>query len=445
MMDVSQFLNQAGLDPASEAGQKIINHYRSMSGLMNSLTHAQNIAGYKVDFDGVVEGLLQKTQQAVHRGYRQGIKDLTDLTKDVKDDFRYNTATKYINALSSVGTKSSILDGIKTYTYFSLLANKPTYVIQNLTEMLWGFSRLPALNKPLSFMSPLSQEYISLSEKAGKEGLFNPFFGEQMTGKSKINQLNILGNASESWSSRKIFELGLRIARDKGLTGEQAYREAYQFVFVGKPFYNQANTLVGLLDKEAGWVNKYGFIFLRWASDWINKFARGDIRTMLRTTAAYIFLCGLGGLPYGRKMLQETGLMPRSIDVKKMAMSQRFMISCIMATMGVGSDFLKPIFAKGLSEMGSITKGITMSTDQVKRANMDFKKYGIAGIAGHLPLAGVQYPILGMAKVKQGVVERRAQKRKLIYKPKTAREKVVLGAGLTPIELQEIYRQRYNK
>src|SRR3990167_2107631 len=62
MADVQVFMHQNGIDPKSETAQRIINAYRAMSPLMSSLIHAQNIAGFRVDWTGIVEGMYAGTR-----------------------------------------------------------------------------------------------------------------------------------------------------------------------------------------------------------------------------------------------------------------------------------------------------------------------------------------------------------------------------------------------
>jgi len=444
MVEVSHYLHNAGVDPRSEAGQKIINAYRSMSGLMSSLIHSQNLAGYRVDFDGLVEGMERKATAAVNRGFRQEIKDLTGLTKEIKDDFRYNTATKYINALSSVTEGNVVLDAAKALTYFWVLANKTTYVVQNLTESLWALARVPKLNKPFKFMTPLPREYKVLVDKARNEGIIRPFYGEQLTGRGLLHNINILGNWSENESSKRVFEIGLRVARDKGLTGDEAYREAYQFLFnVGKPYYRNPNTIVALLGREGTVVNKYGFIFLRWVLDWINKFARAPVSTKIKTMLVWFLLGGAGTLPFGRKILHKTGLVDIRKDPKRLTLTEKFMLGGLPGTIGVSSRFLIPMFYKGLGDVRTgVERGFNILSSQIKRGKVGWGKYGLIGALGALPLGGFQYPISGITKVKKGIVEVRGEKKKVVYKPKTPWAKFITGVGLTPFELSQIYAQK---
>jgi len=444
MVEVSHYLHQAGVDPKSEAGQKIINAYRSMSGLMSSLIHSQNVAGYRVDYEGLVEGMERKATSAVNRGFRQEIKDLLEFTKDIKDDFRYNTAVKYINSLSSVTKGNVVLDAAKALTYFWILGNKGTYVIQNLTEPLWALARIPKLNKPLRFMSPLPAEYKTLSEKAKKEGIIRPFYGEQIAGRGLLYNINILGNWSENESSKRVFNIGLRVARDKGLTGDEAYREAYQFLFnVDKPYYRNPNTLVALLGREGTAVNKYGFIFLRWVIDWINKTARLPASRKLLTSLVWFLLGGAGTLPFGRKILHRLGLVDIRKNPKRLTLSERAFLGGLPGALGVSSRFLTPMFYKGLGEVRTgVERGFNIIGSQIRRGKIGFGKYGTIGVLGAAPLGGLQYPISGITKVRKGIIEVRGKKRKVIYKPETLAEKIITGVGLTPFELSQIYQQK---
>lgn len=444
MVEVSHYLHRAGVDPKSEAGQKIINAYRSMSGLMSSLIHAQNIAGYRVDFEGVAEGMERKATSAVNRGFRQEVKDLSGYTKDIKDDFRYNVATKYINAMSSVTEGNVVLDAAKALTYFWILGNKGTYVIQNLSEPLWALARVPKLNKPLQFMTPLPKEYKALAKRATKEGIIRPFYGEQIAGRGLLYNINILGNWSESVSSRWVFNTGLRVARDKGLTGDEAYREAYQFLFnVGKPYYRNPNTIIALLGKEGTTVNKYGFIFLRWVLDWMNKTARAPVRSKLKTLLVWLLLGGAGTLPFGRKILHKLGLVDIRKNPKRLTLSEKAFLGGLPGTLGVSSRFLTPMFYKGLGEVRTgVERGFNILGGQIRRGKIGYGKYGTIGILGAAPLGGFQYPISGITKVRKGIIEVRGKKRKVIYKPESLVEKIVTGVGLTPFQLSQIYQQK---
>jgi hypothetical protein len=443
MADVQFFMNQNGIDPTSEPAQRIMNAYRSMSPLMSSLIHSQNIAGYKVDWNSIVDSMALMATSGSGRAYRLDVKDLLDDVKNIKDDFRFNTAVKYVNALAEVqDDHSTVLQSIKSLTYFWLLANKSTYVIQNLTEPIWALARIESVKNPAIFALPLNQDFRALLARATEEGILRPFFSEQalaMNPMETLQKLDILGRASEVWSSRKVFDIGLRLARDKGLRGDEAYRYAYQFLFnKGKPFYSTANKPIGMLGK--GWaVNRqYGFMLLNFMFDWIGKFARGMLRNKLMTLMAWVLLGGFGTLPFGRKLM-ELFKFQFEKNARNYDLLDRFMLGGIAGMMGISPSFIVPTVLKGIP-MPSVNpfRSIDILGQQIAWAAKSYEKYGIMGAAGYLPLAGGQYLFRGQSRLQDGF----KADRKTIYRPKSTYEKTLVGAGLNPFEVNEYYRRK---
>jgi len=456
MADVQFFLMKNGIDPKSETGQRIINAYRSMSPLMSHLIHAQNIAGFKTDWNSITEGITDMAKSAVKREYRLDIKDLRELTKDIKDDFRYNTSIKYLDALGATGEGNPLLDAGKGLMYFWLLANKGTYIIQNMSEPLWAWARLGKINHPAKFMLHLPREYTNLIKQASEEGILKPFFElETVKEKGILFHLDVLGKGSEYLSSKKVFELGLRVARDKGLTGDEAYKEAYQFLFnIGKPFYNIANKPIFTIGPGGEQFRRYAFVLLNWVMDFVNKAFRGGagfkapVNRMLKTILGWILLCGLGTLPFGRKLLKKIGWVPK--NPKDYTMKDKFLLAGAAGVAGVSPSFLVPIFQRWFKygqfqgTQMSPFRGIEIVADKLLKVKSEDKKYGIAGALGQLPLAGAQYPIAGITKLKQGV-KTGGVKPKVTYKPKSMWEKIVTAAGLTSFELGEYYEGKKTK
>ena len=447
MADVQFFLNQNGIDPNSEAGKRIMNAYRSMSPLMSSLIHSENITGWRTDWDGIVDSMYQMAKSATFRSHRLDIKDLMDLTKPIKDDFRFNTAVKYIQALTEVSPKSPVFDGVKAVTYFWLLANKATYVAQNLTEPVWALAR--ANPKSVGgFIAPLSEDYQALVRRAQKEGLLRPFFVEHVGGegmfKSLMN-LDVLGRMSESHSSKKVFEIGLRLARDRGLTGDKAYDFAVQFFYEkGKPFYHNANKPIFLLGPEWAAVRKYGFTLANWTMDFFGKFFRGGGGEKVKTVLAWIILAGVGSLPYGRKLLEGMGSRATKKSVRDLDMMDRFLLGGIAGVFGVSPAFLVPkivsggYYSKAGGDLGSILRGVQIIASQVNRAASAYGKYGSPGIVGVLPIGGAQYLVSGQQKVQHGFKEGK----KTFFRPRTAAEKAITLMGFQPLAVGEYYERK---
>lgn len=445
MADVQFFMNQNGIDPQSEPAQRIINAYRSVSPLMASLIHSQNIAGYKVDWDSIVDSMALMASSGSGRAYRLDVKDLMDDVKNIKDDFRFNAALQYVNALSEIQEDMPVvLQSIKSLTYFWLLANKSTYVIQNLTEPIWALARIESIKNPAGFAIVLNDEYKALLNRATEEGILKPFFSEQalaMNPLENLQKLDILGRASEVWSSRKVFEIGLRLARDNGLRGNEAYRYAYQFLFnKGKPFYSTANKPIGMLGK--GWaVNRqYGFMLLNFMFDWLGKFARGMLRNKLMTLMAWVLLGGFGTLPFGRKLM-ELFKFQFEKNARNYDLLDRFMLGGVAGMLGISPSFIVPTVLKGIP-LPSVNpfRSIDIIGNQIGFAAKSYEKYGIVGAAGYLPLAGGQYILRGQARLKDGFKDNK----KIIYRPRTNYEKLLVGAGLNPFEVNEYYRTKEN-
>jgi len=434
MADVSLFLDKAGIDPQSVEGQKIMNTYRGMSGLMSSMIHAQDIAGYRVDFDGIVEGLTSKARSASSRRFRNEVKDLKQTVKKIDDNFRAETASNYIDAITAQDTHTTfdnVMDGLKSFAYFSALTNKPTYIIQNLTEPVWTLARaIPEMKNPASLAIPFNSEYRGLIKKAQNEGVLKTMVYEDV-GQSLLNKMNVLGNWSEQMSSQKSFEIGLKVARDNGLKGDEAYQSAYQFLFnVAKPFYNKGNSLVGLLKKPE--ITRHGLIFLRWPIDFINKFVFGKMRVKLLTMLGWAVLAGVGTIPGGKWLLSQLKLANPKKLASNMSASEKFLLGGLPGLFGASPRFLIPLFMKGLGEVGNFTKNIAILSTQAKYIESEFKKYGLLGALGTMPLGGIQYPIAGFNRLSRGFIEKRGDKRKVAYRAQGTAEEIVTGLGMQP-------------
>ena len=448
IVEVEHFLRQVGVDPTSEAGQRIVNAYREMSNLFSSLIHAENIPGYRVDYDGILEASLGRARSAINRNYRGGIRDLIPLTEDVKDTFNHNTAVRYLNLLSSVEPGNPILDAGMNIAYFSILANRPPYIVQNLSELIWGFARMPPLKHPLKFLLPMGKEWRFLIEKAQKEGVFGAFFGQMAGGRGLLYKFGLLGNWSENWSSQKNFELGLRIARDKGLPpGEEAYKFGYQFLLnVAKPFYSQANALIALLGRNWGIVRKYGFIFLHWVLDWINKTAFGGSRVLIKSILAWILIAGLGSFPkIGRWLIKKFKLVDYTKKPKDMSILERYILAGIPGMFYISPGFLVPFWAKGFRTIGDIFRSWRILQQKAERARRSAENYGPIGWTFELPLGGLQYPIAGITKTIKGFRTRRGKKTTTLYTPETLGEKIPAWIGFYPFALSEQFEQQRQK
>lgn len=478
--DVFQFIEQEGIDPTSEAARLIIDTYKSLSPTLSSLIRRNEIAGYRTDWRGIMEAMTVMARSAARRSWRRDIGDLkSEYLPYIKDDFRYNVALKYLNALAEptpMDQASKLMAGVRAWVYFGVLANKATYVVQNLTEPLWAIARLPKLNDPGKFMAPLEDEYKQLIERGRKEGVFDPIFishiieeGSSALG-SWFARLDVLGRFSEQFSSRMTFNVGLRLARDQGKTGEDAYRAGYRYLWqVGKPFYHQANSPIITLDKGMGHVRRYGLTFTRWVADWWNKTLRaggegavdlvqglseGDkaqvakagesFSKVLKTGLTWILLGGLGSVPGARPILRALDLHDPTDDPRDMGILDRFLMGGIIGALGVDPGFLVPKFyRRGLRGVGAFYRNIFIMQSKVNRIVRDWQNYGgLTALLGNLPLAGFQYLVSGGARVQKGVRERRGGRPSVTFQPKTARERVLTAVGLTPIELGETFQRR---
>ena len=429
-----------------------------MSSLYSSLIHAQNIVGYRVDYDGIAEGMVSQARSATTRGFHNDIKDLKKLLKGIKDSFRYNVALKYLDSITDAPLESPVLDAIKSSAYFWILGNKPGYIIQNLLEASWAWARIPQflkinygkteLNRSIEFWRPLDKNYQELLNKARREGIIRPYYGEQLHGEGLVFRLNILGNWSESKSSEWIFGMGLRIARDQRFSGKKAYKTAYQFLLqIGKPYYKLANVPIMVSGKKWAGTARHGFVFFRWIFDWINKMARADAKTWLKTALIWQIMAGMGTMPipFRRKILRDIGLVDIRKDPKHFTLTEKFIIAGLPGMVGISPQFLAPILYKGLEEAGGILRSWNILTSQITRAMQSYNKYGAIGILGHLPLAGLQFPIYGITRDYYGFIEKKAGKKKVIYKPRTFLEQFITGIGLQPFVVSELYEQRKQK
>lgn len=437
MADVQFFLNQNAIDPKSEAGQRIMNAYRAMSPIMSTLIHGQNLAGWRTDYPGIIDNMYGIAKAAATRRFRVRIQDLRGLMQNIQDDFRRKVAGKFLEALvASKGEAHPILNGLKAGGYFMLLANKPTYIVQNLTEPLWAF--IAALDKaghPFKMMRPLSDEYKGLIKKAEREGILRPFFMEQFTGRGLLARLGFLGQMSEHFSSKEVFKIGLALARDQGLHGEKAYRHAYQFLFNdGKPFYNQANAPNFTLGNRWGAFRDYGLMLMRWWMWWLNKLARGTMKKKLLMLLGAFLLSGSNFIPFGKKILKKTGLVEFRKQPRDLTFSERFLLGGLpAAALGISSRFLAPtIGPKGVEESAALFKNLSILSSRIKQADVAWRNYGLVGLAMVAPLAGLQYPIYGATVASKGY--RRGGRVK--YRPLTFREKMLLIEGLTPLEME---------
>ena len=448
MADVQVFLEQVGVDMHSTAGQKIINAYRAMSPLMSSLISSQNIAGWKSDWNSIIDEAYTGLMSGIKRRYRMNIRDLNSELKNIKDDFRHNVAFQYIKDLTASSEQPTMLtniaDGTKAITYTMYLANSLTYTAQNLTEGIWSIApAIEQMKNPLGLLIPLSKEYTALTDKAVKEGILQPFFEVTAIGKNIFQRLDILGRLSESWSSARVFETGLKVARDKKLTGEEAYNYAVQFLFnKGKPFYENANSPIFMQGDKWGVVRKYGFILLRWILNFWDRFARGSLKEKAITLMGIIALTGLQGIPGGRTLLDKTGAVNLKKNFRKYGLLEKFLLAGIPGMLGVDTAFLRPsLLIKGIGDMPSAFRQLTLLGGKMTQMQSNYNKYGLQGGIGSIP--GLR-PILGDIQARKGIIENRGKRKKVIYRPK-GMEKDILRTGFTPFGLGEFNTRKYSK
>lgn len=443
MVDMMYFLNQAGVKVNSEAGQKIINGYRQMSGLFSHLIHSTNIPGFKTDWKSLVDSMGMIARSAAKREYRAELEDLFDLTTQIPDDFRANIATRYLKIMSSIEHNNPLMDATINITYFAALANKASYITQNMSEVMWSLAKVPKLNNDARFFMPLEQEYKDLLLKGKQEGVIKPFFVEEAERSGVMRKMDILGRASEVWSSKKSFEIGLRIARDRGLHGDEAYREAYQFLFnVAKPFYNPANRMNLLLTTEMSGIRKYGFLFLTWSHNFFNQFAHVPMRNKFNILLFWVLVAGFGTLPipYMKKLMEKLGVVHKVKNPKNYDVMDRFLLGGFLGMMGISSRFIVPSSLRGIMNIGDVTNAFDILASMAQRAKMSYKKYGLPGFAAEMPLGGLQQPLKAGLSLQKGYYAGAADKP--FYKPKSAGEKAVTALGYTPFEVGERYANR---
>jgi len=453
-VDVQVFLHQLGIDPQTEVGQKIVNAYRSMSPLLSSLNKSQNIKGYREDWTGIVEGMHQKLMSSIKRVWRADLKELTPLAQEIEDKFLRNVSKDYLQALampSSSGSKTEALfTAIRSLVYFMQLANKMTFFVQNITEPVWAFAiaenQLKGFKEKARFLSSLGKEYQGMVKRAKEEGLLKSFFTEEY-GVNKLHNLEQLGRQSEKFSSKKVFEVGLHLAYAKGLKGEEAYKRATNFLLgEGKPFYHQANKFIAFSKGEKGYyTRKYGMIFLTWVNWWMTKAATSGLRLALKFAIILFLLAGGRGFLFGRRILAESGLVPVKKNPRHYTLMERFLLGGVLSAAGVSTAFLRPLFLKGMEDVGAFTRNPKMIVDRFKMIPSNWEKYGLAGLLGYMPLAGAERFILGAKKAKSGILEKQGGKTKRVYEPKTKWEKLQLKLGIVPFELGEYYAYKYGE
>ncbi|RLG11214.1 hypothetical protein DRN69_08065, partial [Candidatus Pacearchaeota archaeon] len=446
MLDIYNFLVQHNIDVSSEEAQRIINAYRSISPFFSHFIHAKDIPGYRIDWNGIIEGIVNLARSAITRQRVLNLKILKREAKYVEDDFKYNTLVTYINNLIASPKGNEILDALKAYTYFQVLGYSMKKAVQDLTEPLWAFTFALKYvkNKPQILLQPLKPEYQTLLKRAKEEGLIKFYLSEERWTPNTLFALDQLTRRSEEFSSTKVFELGLKIAQHKKLPPEEAYKFAFRFmVNEGKPFYNPANAPI-LFQKEWGsGMRRYGMMLLKWFWWFANKFFRGNLKEKFLIMTGIFLLAGFQGFPFGRKILKKLKLVNLRKPLRKFTFMDRLLIGGLLSALaGVDTKFLAPFFAKKPDELLNMFKVLTIWQENIKKLQRNLKRKGAVGALESLPAIG-RY-IKGWEIAEKGLWWG-TKKKRLVYKPRTAREKFLLRIGLVPFELGETYRRLFKR
>ena len=446
MLDIYNFLVQHNIDVSSEEAQRIINAYRSISPFFSHFIHAKDIPGYRIDWDGIIEGIVNLARSAVTRQRVLSLKMLKREAKHIEDDFKYNTLLRYINNLITPLKGNKMLDGLKAYTYFQVLGYSMRKAIQDLTEPLWAFTFALKYvgNKPHILLQPLKPEYQALLKRAKEEGLIKFYLSEERWTPNSLFALDQLTRRSEEFSSAKTFELGLKIAQYKKLPPEEAYKFAFRFmVNEGKPFYIPGNAPIIFQEEWGAGMRRYGMMLLKWFWWFANKFFRGTLKEKFLIMMGIFLLAGFQGFPFGRKILKKLKLVNLKKPLRKFTFMDRLLIGGLLSALaGVDTKFLAPFFAKKPDELLNMFKVLTIWQENIERLKRNLKRKGAVGILESLPAIGRYRK--GWEIAEKGLWWG-TKKKRLVYKPRTAREKFILRIGLIPFELGETYRRLFKR
>lgn len=463
--DVKTFLIQSGVDPMSKEGQLIMNRSRAMSSIYSHIISrkggGRGIAGWDTSASAIQEGMMNLAHSLVMRDYRDNIKTLMPDANKISDDFTRNIATRYIKSLSTPTNAVPFAEVIKSSVYFIALWNSPTYMVQNMTEVLWALSEATnEITNPVALIkalnAPLSKDYKELISRANDEGVLNPLVVFDYEVDNPLTQTNIGGQATERWSSGKGFEIGLKIAQSKGMSPEDGYKFAYKFLMSrAKPFYNESNSQVWTLSMykepaKSEFIRKYGFVFLRWVIDWMDKFFRGNSQSKAMKLVFATLLTGAMGVPFGRKIAEKMGIDPKK-DVQEMTAQEKMILGGLLAGIGLDTGFLRILNSKGISQIGNFGKNIEYFAQKAINAKRAYQRYGtfydstglgVLAASGQLLPGAIGRVVSGNITADKGVVEKRGKKYKITYEPDDTIEKMWLRAGFTPFELGETRARR---
>jgi len=490
LMDTVAAMEAYGIDSDSAEGQKMIEAYRSMSTLYSSMIRRKEIPGWDTDYKSILQNVYEIASAGARREFRNNIKDVRFQYVDkgkLESGTGKEVLSDYLSALSEPDAPlnnqiNRVLDSAKAWTYFTLLANKSTYVIQNITEPMWAMLRIPIskLKAPSKLLSPTPKAWGNLHNRAKDEGLLRDLFAAEFAKTSSaLRKLDFLGRASERASSHMVFSIGLQAAnaenihaktmqefrdgnlfdeegnkvtdtkRAEEISADRAYNFAAQFLLnTGKPFYHQANAPIFALKSKL--VRRYGFLLTRWMWDWYSKLfgasKMATIGNLAKMGTAWVLLAGVANVPFGEDLLKKTKFKRKLFrNPKRLSMMDRMLIGGIGGLMGIDTRFLIPaVTARGAAELAGMNRAFGILYSKAKQAESDSKKYGMYGLVGNLPLAGGQHLIKGYHQSQRGIVQLRGGRARTIFRPDDT-DKVLVTLGIPLTGVSRTYRKRNSR
>jgi hypothetical protein len=471
MSHLTAALQRIGVDPeTSEAGAKIVSAFRSMSGFYGKTIHREpGLKGHEIKPEAIVDSAVRSGREAVSRLSRNDYAAIMPDVEKIQDKFIHDAAQTYVLQLCEPVENSQLdtaLSAVKRYVYYSKLANSISYGLQNVTER--GLSAACAAKYEPNWKkvgeilkSELRPEYEAQMKRAEADGLVKPFYKEEMTASTRLLRADVIGRTTETGSGVYAFRTGLRIAQAKGMTPQQAYDFAHNFLFESKPLYLDPNSPI--FTQKFRKTNKYGMIFLKWQIDQLGKFwlsaesgKKGGISKAGMTLAMYYALTGLNGVPLGHYIASHAGLPATKKPTDDLNLADRILLDGVMGGLGLGSGFItlgltRPLtqgWARGTGGSGAgldVMRGPEMIATDVAKVNAEFSKkrsrgeWGIVGAASRMPLLGAQQLIRGYRASSEGT--RYGKHKYDVYYPTSWLEKAWTAVGMTTSQLAELRRR----
>ena len=432
--DVLFFLADSGIDVTSEMVQKFIKRFRSVSTLMSHFIQSHNISGWSRTKEDILKGIERSALAAGRDEFREDMKDLLGPAIDgidvvhIEDRGLKNIAFNYITAYLLPDESWGPADFGRAFVYTYVLGNKLSACVQNISEGFWaviGVLRLSKNPAAVFAMKP-GKDYAYLYDRAEKEGATSAMMLHQEAHYKMMEAMFIGNRASEKALNVFSFDMGVRLGIQNGVPKDKLYNYAVRFVFNEcKPLYRPENKMALLNKFRSGKVlGKYIFPMLSFVMDKYNKFVLWDAKGKFLWMLLAVMLGGIGGLPWGRRLLRK--LFPQMFEKAPRYLNtwERLILAGTPGMFGFDPDFLNYVnqVVKGVGNLGWGMEGMLSNVENMI-GGMD--RYGLAGALSQLPLGGAQFPILGYAKMKKGVIRGAGAGKRVFYEPKTIREKLV--------------------